>query len=74
MNCADGYREILAAIGEAMAPDVELQLDTWAEQNVVLPKGSAFAGPYRLALTPYARRVLQLLMFLPCSLRLLPCL
>lgn len=61
MNVADGYQEVLAAVGRALQPDPELLLDVWSEQHVVLPKGSAFAGPYRLSHTPYARRVLQCL-------------
>ena len=61
MNLADGYAAILQAVRDAMQPDPELQLDVWSEQHVTIPKGSAFAGPYRLAHTPYARRVLQCL-------------
>lgn len=49
------------AIRAAMEPDPELHLDTWSEQHVVIPKGSATSGPYRLSHTPYARRVLQCL-------------
>lgn len=49
------------AMAEAMAPDPELRLDEWSVQHVVIPKGSATAGPYRLSHTPYARRVLQCL-------------
>jgi phage terminase large subunit GpA-like protein len=61
VNCADGYVEMGKAIALAMTPDPELHLDRFSEEHIVLPKGSAFAGPYRLAMTPYARRVLQLL-------------
>ncbi len=49
------------AISTALTPDPELFLDTWSEEHVVLPKGSAFSGPYRLSHTPYARRILQCL-------------
>ena len=52
---------VCQAIAEAMAPDPELRLDEWSVQHVVIPKGSATAGPYRLTHTPYARRVLQCL-------------
>jgi len=61
VNCADGFREVGQAIALAVLPDPELNLDFWSEENIVLPKGSAFAGPYKLAMTPYARRVLQVL-------------
>lgn len=61
MNLADGYTLMLQAIAQAMTPDPELHLDQWSEQHVVIPKGSAFAGPYRLAHTPMARRILQCL-------------
>lgn len=50
-----------ADIRAAMEPDPELRLDAWSEQHVVIPKGSATSGPYRLSHTPYARRVLQCL-------------
>ena len=55
MNLADGYAAILQAVRDAMQPDPELQLDVWSEQHVTIPKGSAFAGPYRLACSPRAR-------------------
>lgn len=61
MNVADGFAEMLDAIAQALEPDPELRLDVWSEENVVIPKGSAFSGPYRLSHTPYARRVLQCL-------------
>ena len=61
MNIADGYAELLQAAALAMTPDPELRLDWWSEEHVVLPKGSPFAGPYRLSHTPFARRVLQCL-------------
>lgn len=53
--------DILRAIAEAVLPDEELQLDVWSENNVVIPKGSAFSGPYSLRHTPYARRILKAL-------------
>lgn len=52
---------ILRAAATAVLPDAELHLDQWSEANVVIPKGSAFAGRYRLEHTPYARRILQAL-------------
>jgi phage terminase large subunit GpA-like protein len=61
MNVADGYVEVLRTIAQAMQPDPELHLPTWSEQHVHLPKGTPFPGPYRLARTPYARRILECL-------------
>lgn len=61
MNVADGYQAVLEAIARAMAPDAELQLDVWAQENVVVPPPAAEPGPYSLRKTPYARRVLQVL-------------
>lgn len=58
---SDAEQEILAAACEAVQPDPELHLDEWSEENVVLPKGTAFAGEYRLRHTPPARRILQVL-------------
>jgi phage terminase large subunit GpA-like protein len=52
---------ILRAAAEGVLPDPALWLDQWAEEHVVIPKGGAFSGPYRLAHTPYARRILQAL-------------
>lgn len=57
----DGADMVLDAIRAAMQLDPELRLDIWSEQHVVIPKGGATAGPYRLSHTPYARRVLQCL-------------
>lgn len=61
MNCADGFQAVSETIAKAMLPDPELHLDVWSEEHVVLPKGSAFAGPYRIGHTPMARRLLQCL-------------
>ena len=61
MNLADGHAAILQAVQQALTPDPALNLDKWSEQHVTIPKGSAFSGPYRIAHTPYARRVLQCL-------------
>ena len=61
MNLHDGYDEVVRTMADALRPDAELQLDVWSEEHVVLPKGSPFPGNYRLAHTPYARRILQAL-------------
>jgi phage terminase large subunit GpA-like protein len=52
---------IAQSAAQAVEPDPELRLDEWAEQHVVVPKGSAFPGPYRISHTPPARRILQAL-------------
>lgn len=51
----------LQAILEGLRPPAALHLDEWSERNVVLPKGNAFPGPYRLSHSPAARRILQCL-------------
>lgn len=61
MALCDAEIEVLRTAAEAVMPDPELQLDVWSEQNVVIPKGSAFSGPYSLRHTPYARFILQAL-------------
>lgn len=58
---SDAEMAILQAACDAVEPDAELHLEEWSEENVVLPKGSAFAGDYTLRHTPYARRILQVL-------------
>ena len=59
MPTPDATLEILRAAASAVLPDAELRLDDWAERHIVIPKGAAFAGPYSLRHTPYARRLLQ---------------
>lgn len=61
MPFADAATVITQAAVKAMLPDPVLNLDEWSEQNVVIPKGGAFEGPYRISHTPYARRILQAL-------------
>lgn len=58
MSLCDAQTEVFRQVAEAVLPDPELHLDVWSEQNVVIPKGSAFAGPYSLRHTPYARLIL----------------
>ncbi len=53
--------DVLAKVAGAVLPDPDARLDEWAEDHVVIPKGAAFSGPYRLAHTPPARRLLQVL-------------
>ena len=61
MPTVDAHQLIARAAAQAVEPDPLLRLDEWAEANVVVPKGSAFPGPYRLSHTPPARRILQAL-------------
>lgn len=61
MSVRDGYAETMQRILAALRQDPVLHLDKWSEDHIVLPKGSAFSGPYRLSHTPYARRILQAL-------------
>jgi len=61
MNVADGFSQVLQAAARAVEPDPALHLDRWSEEHVVIPKGAAFSGPYRIAHTPPARRILQCL-------------
>lgn len=61
MSLCDAEAEVFRQVAEAVLPDPELYLDVWSEQNVVVPKGSAFAGPYSLRHTPYARHLLRAL-------------
>ena len=57
----DAITEIIQAAIAGVMPDEELRLDDWSERHVVIPRGGAFEGPYRLSHTPYARRILQAL-------------
>lgn len=61
MPLRDATTAILRAAADGVLPDPELRLDEFSERHVVVPKGSAFSGPYRIAHTPYARRILQAL-------------
>lgn len=61
MALCDAEAEVARVVAEAILPDADLHLDVWSEQNVVIPKGSAFSGPYSLRHTPFARLILQVL-------------
>lgn len=60
-NIADGRGAFLDAAMRGARPDPELKVDEWAEQFMVVPKESAKPGQYRIAHTPMARRILQVL-------------
>lgn len=57
----DSYAVVMEAIARAVEPDAPLDLPVWSEANVSTPRSSAVPGPYRVAHTPYARKVLQYL-------------
>jgi phage terminase large subunit GpA-like protein len=61
MNLADGYAAITEACVRGARPDPELRVDEWSEQFMVVPKDAAKPGRYRIAHTPMARRILQVL-------------
>lgn len=46
-------RELLRAIGDAARPDEKVWVDTWAEENRILPPDTPEPGPWRNARTPY---------------------
>jgi phage terminase large subunit GpA-like protein len=60
-NVADGYSAIAEAALRGARPDPELRVDEWAEEFMVVPKDAAKPGRYRIAHTPMARRILQVL-------------
>ncbi len=61
MNLADGYAVIVQAALRGGKPDPELKVDEWSEQHMVVPKDASKPGRYRIAHTPMARRILQVL-------------
>lgn len=60
-NLADGYACMVEAAMRGARPDPELEIDKWAEEFIVVPKDSAKPGRYRIAHTPMARRIMQVL-------------
>lgn len=59
---ADGALIALHAVKAGLAPDSDLPVDRWADANMVLPSGkSAMPGPYRTAVTPFARQIMRCL-------------
>lgn len=60
-NMADGYTAFVEASIRGGHPDPELKVDEWAEKFMVVPKDAAKPGRYRIAHTPMARRILQVL-------------
>lgn len=60
-NLADGYACVIEAALRGARPDPELAIDKWAEEFMVVPRDSAKPGRYRIAHTPMARRIMQVL-------------
>lgn len=60
-NLADGYACVVEAALRGARPDPPLEIDKWSEEHMVVPMESAKPGRYRIAHTPMARRVLQVL-------------
>lgn len=61
ITVADGFSALVEAAMRGARPDPELKVDEWAEEFMVVPKDSAKPGRYRIAHTPMARRILQVL-------------
>lgn len=61
MNLADGYTAMLEAAQRGARPDPELRIDEWAEAHMIVPRDAAKPGDYRIAHTPMARRIMQVL-------------
>jgi phage terminase large subunit GpA-like protein len=62
MNLHDGYTQVLDAALRGGLPNPPLEIDKWAEEHIVLPRGlAAKHGRYEIATTPMARRVMQVL-------------
>ena len=60
-NIADGFAAFVEAALRGAKPDPELLVDEWAEEFMVVPKDASKPGRYRIAHTPMARRILQVL-------------
>lgn len=61
MNIADGFEVIVEAALRGGQPDPELRVDEWSEEFMMISKNAAKPGKYRIAHTPMARRILQVL-------------
>lgn len=58
----DGYAVAVRAIARGMLPPRPLSIWQWADENVVLPRGtSPRHGRYRTAITPMAREIQEVL-------------
>ena len=60
-NLPDALRWGLELAIRGARPDPELKVDEWAEEFMIVPKDAAKPGRYRIAHTPMARRILQVL-------------
>lgn len=57
---SDNYNFVIGVALEALKPDLDLTVDKWSDQHMIIPKssGSNEYGPYRTQRTPHARRVM----------------
>jgi phage terminase large subunit GpA-like protein len=60
-DLSNGYTAVIDAALRGARPDPELQVDEWAEEFMILPRDAAKPGKYRIAHTPMARRIMQVL-------------
>lgn len=60
-NIADAFEAVAEAALRGARPDLELLVDRWSEQHMMLPPDAADPGEYRIDRTPPARRILQVL-------------
>jgi phage terminase large subunit GpA-like protein len=58
---SDGWACLLEALAKGLAPDLELPIDEWADQHMVIPRdsGANEYGKYRTSRTPHAREVMR---------------
>ena len=58
-----GYQSLYDKLSEALLPDLNLHVDEWSDQFMIIPKstGSNEYGPYRTSRTPHAREIMRCL-------------
>ena len=58
-----GYQSLYDKLSEGLTPDLNLDVDEWADRFQVIPKssGSQEYGPYRTSRTPHARMIMKCL-------------
>ena len=61
MVLEDGAEVIALACLRGARPDPPLEVDKWSEEHIKLPPEASKSGKYRIAETPMARRILQVL-------------
>lgn len=53
--------DLLKGLRAGLRPEPRIEVDEWADRNIVLPDVSAEPGPYRTGRTPYARKIMKVL-------------